>query len=162
MEFIGFTDFFNIDELIPKDYYYSTYDGVTIIGPGDFTSKTLEALKYVKENDKEKYNYVKTNITKIKMWGFSGVNVLFKSVGIDERTYKADLRWYSSVLIHEACHINLFDRLIWGYIWVRGENAERICMEKQNEFFSKIGYPLLDIEEILKTKHWKKVFSPFD
>lgn len=152
LEFTGSTDFFEIDELI-LGYHLVYYDGIIIVGPDDFNNKTIEALKYIKENDKENYNFVKINIAKIKHRISSGMNILFGTFNVGE-SYKSDLEWYSSIIIHDACHADLFRRSLWP----SGGTAERICMEKQNEFFSKVGYSLIDIEEILRTMFWLEIF----
>lgn len=146
----GVSDLLDIDELVLRGYDRTVYGEITILGRIDFNSKTIEALKYLEERDNEHFQFIKRNISKIEFSKITGVNIPFRTLYVG-KPYKSNMTWYASIMIHDACHVDLSRRGVYPY----GEDAERTCMEKQNDFFRNVGYPLLDIEDSLKTRYWE-------
>lgn len=73
---------------------------------------------------------------------------------VGKETVNAGTFWYASVLVHEACHIELYSK---GLTW-KGEVPEKTCLEMQYSFLVKVGADkgLLDYtRDIINSEWWK-------
>ncbi|MBS3052735.1 MAG: hypothetical protein J4428_05190 [Candidatus Aenigmarchaeota archaeon] len=150
-EAIGLTDFTSMDERILFGAQVVEYRDVQIIGDEDFIRRTEEALDYIAEKDPESYELVWRNISGAENNGFAALNPSTRHYSIGDATVNSGLEPYASMIVHDACHVKLARK---KEMLTRMEE-ERLCLEDQNTFLQRIGYPLIDIDAALETRYWE-------
>lgn len=128
---------------------------IRIIGSKDFIETTKKALYLIKEKDPINYKIVIQNIGAIVLNkvtynsyfdAFQEVPTFF----VNEKTYKHNIEWYASGIVHEGYHGKLFQDAILDDedpIQVySGYEAEMYCLTKQIESMRRLGACKKDIE----------------
>mgnify|MGYP001572234584 CR=1 FL=1 len=126
------------------------YRGIEIEGLGWRTTKIMQALNLIYYRDPQNWLAVEKNIKKIRYNPPSGMRVysgIFDTNANDDEDY----RWVGGEIVHDAWHREYYLR---NEVY-NGREGEKKCMERQNEFFWRIGYPLVNIEQILETRYWE-------
>ncbi|MEK6900223.1 MAG: hypothetical protein AABX05_03805 [Nanoarchaeota archaeon] len=130
------------------------YEGIAISGPVDYTNNIIKALDIVYQKDTQNWQIVKDNLVMIRFSPPSGMHVRTGIYDTDDNKTTSDryqpLEWVAGEIVHDAWHREYFRRRE-AY---NGMEGERKCMERQNEFFQKIGYPLLDVPLVLSSAYW--------
>lgn len=131
------------------------YSNLIIDGPPDYVQRTIQALDLIYYNDKSNWAIVQENITFIRLNPPSKIyvrtGVFDTDANITTLTQYQPLPWIAGEMVHDAWHREYFRR---GEVY-NGWEGEKKCMERQNEFFRKIGYPLVDVERRLQTRYWE-------
>ncbi|MDO8511093.1 MAG: hypothetical protein Q7S55_02915 [Nanoarchaeota archaeon] len=131
------------------------YCGIAIEGFPTYTQNIIEALDLIYYRDQGNWSIVQNNITVIRFNPPSRIDVytgVFDTdANITTSTQYQPLQWVAGEIVHDAWHREYFRR---GEIY-NGWEGEKKCMERQNEFFTKIRYPLVDVEKKLQTRYWE-------
>lgn len=131
------------------------YRGISIDGPPYYVERMKSALEMVYYTDPESWSTVHSNITLFRLNPPSGINVHSGVCNTDNNIRNAhgeqSLQWVAGEIVHDAWHREYYRR---GEAY-SGWEGEKKCMERQNEFFWKIGYPRLNIERMLKIRYWE-------
>ncbi|MFH0752106.1 MAG: hypothetical protein V1914_00750 [archaeon] len=139
-----------------KKHNPKTVGNIVISGKKSFVSDITSALNLLLEKDPKNWEFVQKNLTEILESEHSGVTCEEGIFKFKNKPYNS--KWIASVLIHESWHIEYF---LTGEPY-DGEEAERRCMEKQNEFLALVGYKKINIEKLLKTKYWEVDYEERD
>ncbi len=129
---------------------------IPVQGPEAYAVRMKQALRLIQNRDPENWSMVCHNVTLIRYHPPSGIYVHNGIIHTDENEtlpgrYYQPMEWVAGEIVHDAWHREYFRR---GEAW-DGWKGEKKCMERQNEFFLKIGYPQLDVEDTLKTRYWE-------
>ena len=145
-----FDENFESLQMLARNHSQRWYEGIRITGTAGFSDRIAEALALVENTDPREWYFVRKHIRKITLTGHPGMDV---AIG---RLMSGPLEGESAEMtaggiVHEACHRELhFQAVPWN-----GREAERICIEKQNAFLSRLGAPPLNVEETLASEYWK-------
>lgn len=141
-------------------------DGIIVEGNKKFLTQTKKALSLLRKSVPFLYKRViLTGIKKIRPHKTSGMNVFAKipTFEVGETTAFYSLKWYASVMAHEACHSKTY----FGYkkkykkrvpIKVyKSQKAELECIKFQIKVAKQIKLSILDIKylESLDGSHAK-------
>ncbi len=141
-----------VQPLPPSGYLYRD---IVIQGSLKYTNTTMQALDFIFYNDPKNWPIVQNNITVIRFNPPSGIYVHNGVFETDENEttskYSQPLEWVAGEIVHDAWHREYYRR---GEAY-NGWEGEKKCMERQNEFFQRIGYKQLNVEEMLKTRYWE-------
>lgn len=131
------------------------YLNIIIDGPPDYAQRTTQALDLIYYYDKNNWVIVQDNITAIRLNPPSGIyvhtGVFDTDANITTPTSYQPVQWVAGEIVHDAWHREYFRR---GESY-KGWEGEKKCMERQNEFFQKIGYKQVNIEQMLKSRYWE-------
>lgn len=122
-------------------------DGIEVSGSEEFILCTRSAIGLLQHC--RSFNGVKEYLHEIREFRRSGVRILNGRVRCDfhSPTWKADIFWYASCIVHEASHARLYfhnRRRLFGisftprWAWT-GKHAERVCMELQIMSLRELG-----------------------
>lgn len=126
------------------------YRGIEIEGLGWRTIKIIQALDLIYYQDPQNWLAVEKNIKKIRYNPPSGMH-LYSGIFDTNANDGEDYRWVGGEIVHDAWHREYYLREeVHG-----GREGEKKCMERQNEFFLRIGYPQLNVEKTLETRYWE-------
>lgn len=138
--------------VIPQQYRYCN---IIIDGPPDYAQRTMQALDLIYHRDPGNWVIVQSNITTIRFNPPSGIyvhtGVFDTDANITTPTSYQPLPWVAGEIVHDAWHREYFRR---GELY-DGWEGEKKCMERQNEFFQRIGYQQVNIEQLLKSRYWE-------
>ncbi len=124
--------------------------GIEIEGLGWRTAKVIQALDLIYDRDPQNWLAVEKNIKKIRYNPPSGM-LVYTGIFYTNANDSEDYRWVGGEIVHDAWHREYYLREeVYS-----GREGEKKCLERQNEFFSRIGYPLLNIEKLLETRYWE-------
>ena len=130
------------------------YRGIVVEGSLEYQQNIVPALELIYQKDPWSWAIVRDNINTIRYNPPSGMHVYAGIYDTDDNkttpTKYQPLPWVAGEIVHDAWHREYFHR---GEAY-DGREGEKKCMERQNEFFRKIGYPLLNIEALLNTRYW--------
>jgi hypothetical protein len=136
-------------------YRKFNYKGIIIQGPGGYDNRVIQALDLIHDHDPQNWLAVEKNITVIRYNPPSGIQVTTGvfDTDINKTTahYFQPIPWVAGEIVHDAWHREYYRR---GEIY-SGWEGEKKCIERQNEFFAKVGYPLQDVEQVLNTRFWE-------
>lgn len=139
-------------EVSKHKYRYLT---INIEGTLEYAQRTVQALDLIYYRDPENWAVVRNNINTIRLNFPSGIYVDTGVLDTDDNTTTSThyqlLPWVAGEIVHDAWHREYFRR---GEVY-EGREGEKKCMERQNEFFQRIGYPQINIEDMLKTRYWE-------
>lgn len=131
------------------------YRDIAIDGPPYYVKRIKNALDLVYYSDSENWNIVHSNITLFRLNPPSEMHVRDGICDTDNNIRndhgEQSLQWVAGEIVHDAWHREYYRR---GEVY-DGWEGEKKCMERQNEFFQKIGYQQVNIEQLLKTRYWK-------
>ena len=126
------------------------YRGIEIEGLGWRTTKVIRALDLIYYRDPQNWLAVEKNIKKIRYNPPSGM-LVYSGIFDTNANDSEDYRWVGGAIVHDAWHREYYLREeVYG-----GREGEKKCLERQNEFFWRIGHPLLNIEQLLGTRYWE-------
>ena len=98
---------------------------------------------------------IRNNVTAIRLNPPSKAHVdtgvLDTDANMETPSSYQSIYWVAGELVHDAWHREYYRKGEKYYGW----EGEKKCMERQNEFFQKIGYQQLDIELMLQTRYWE-------
>ncbi len=147
------TQFTSSTPLVIKQQYH--YFNIIIDGPPDYAQRTIKALDLIYYCDPANWAIVQNNITTIRFNPPSGIyvhtGVFDTDANITTPTSYQPLQWVAGEIVHDAWHRQYFRN---GEVY-DGWEGEKKCIERQNEFFKKIGYPQVNIEQLLQTRYWE-------
>ncbi len=133
----------------------SVYRSIKIEGPEEYKQNIVQALEMIYAKDPRNWYVVRRNINLIRLHPPSGMNVdagIYNTDDNKSTPWKYQpLEWVAGEIVHDAWHREYYRR----DETYDGREGERKCMERQNEFFSKVGYPPLNIETYLQTRYWE-------
>lgn len=143
------------------------FDDFTIEGSKEFCDKTQKALELMKDKAPQSYGFVSFNIGKIKQSDHSGMDVYADPPTFEVGdTWKEDLDWYASCMVHDAKHHALYfeekhrlkgeepPREAWT-----GKGAEGRCLDAQWEFLRTLGNDVTreEIEDIERNPTYQDI-----
>lgn len=137
-----------------EDYTQRIYQEILITGPEQYIDDIAYGLDLIRDKDPQNWMIVRRNITRITLTGSSGIDVeTGRYTTNNNKLYGETKEWVASEIVHDAWHRELFRR---GEAY-NHEIGERICLERQNEFFERVGINFrINIENALKSKYWEK------
>lgn len=126
------------------------YRGIEIEGLGWRTHKIVQALDLIFYRDPQNWLAVEKNIKKIR---YNPPSAMLVHSGIFDTNDNdnEDYRWVGGEIVHDAWHREYYLRKEIYNGW----EGEKKCLERQNEFFLRIDYPPLNIENLLETHYWE-------
>ena len=167
---ISFLIFFNVWQQSDRHGVYSSDSGVkplenttnregrfNIIGDDSCKESTNSAINFLKDKSPKDYQMALKYLGTIECIDSGSVVYPWQNPPIfrvGRETINTGIFWYASVLVHEACHIELYSK---GLTW-KGEGPEKMCLEIQYDALVKIGAnkDLLDYARgIINSEWWK-------
>jgi hypothetical protein len=132
------------------------YKNLTLVGKDKFLKQIKSALSLLEKKTPNDSKFVYDYVVRIQQFDRSGMRVQSKIMDLADRTTFHSLEWITSVLVHEACHSNLYHEYLKKYpnssvpIKVHSSpEAEIKCNKVQAEVGKKIGMKKSDIDYLL-------------
>lgn len=132
-------------------------DSIIIEGDKKFTTQTIKALGVLKRKTPRVYNdFILKFVRKIKLYKTSGMNLFAKTptFEVSSKTAFKSLKWYASVIAHEAYHSKLYfeynkknKKEVPREVYA-SQKAEIKCIRYQIKIGRKIGLSSADIKYI--------------
>jgi len=141
---------FEATQVEANGYLQESYNRILITGTKEFIAREKEALDLIRNYDPYNWEIVQRNITRITLTSHSGIDVVIGRYTSNDNQSKSEA-WIASEIVHEAWHRENYRN--WKTF--SGREGERKSIEKQNDFFRRVGYPPINIEDMLRTEYWK-------
>lgn len=145
-----FGEKFEEQQVTAWKYRQDYVEGILITGTERYISEVKKALELIETRDGRNWYYVRKHVRRITLTGHAGMDIgggRFTS----RESHEGSTEHLAGTIVHDAWHRELFVR---GMPW-EGEEAELFCLDRQNEFLTKLGAETVSPEEAVRSQYWK-------
>lgn len=135
-------------------------DGVKVVGDQDYYVRFCEAFEWLRVRDPFNHRRVCHYLKTIVQENLVNAGSVFVSMGLYHKSLNGNpaSAWLASLLVHEAVHCILFERLQKKGVTYNQYFLERACMRVQLRCAVRMGYEFKDcneyIEKMLSQPWW--------